>query len=91
MYRRSTCNAWENLRIFFFGKEVPHIIVTHCFLHRHALASKILSSTLKEILFTSVMVANFVRAQALNHCIFKKFCQKMGVQHEDFLYHTEVR
>ena len=43
-------------------KEVPHIIVTHCFLHRHALASKTLSSTLKEILSTFVKVVNFVRA-----------------------------
>ena len=60
-------------------KEVPHIIVTHCFLHRHALASKALSSTLKETLFTFVKVVNFVRARASNHCtsIFKKLCQEM--------------
>ena len=30
-------------------KEAPYIIVTHCFLHRPALASKTLSSTLQEI------------------------------------------
>ena len=54
-------------------QEAPHIIVTHCFLHRHAVASKTLSSTLKEILYT-VKVVNFVRARALNHRIFKMLC-----------------
>ena len=44
------------------NKEVPHIIETHCFLDRHALASKTLSSALKEILSTSVKVVNFFRA-----------------------------
>jgi len=39
-------------------KEVPHLIMTHCFLHRHALASKTLSSTLQEMLSTSVKVVN---------------------------------
>ena len=71
-------------------KDVPHIIVTHCLLHQHALASKTLSSTLKEILSTSVKVVDFVRALALNHHIFKRLCQKMGAQHKVLLYHTEV-
>ena len=39
-------------------KEAPQIIVTHCFLHRHALASKTLPSNLQEILSTSVKVVN---------------------------------
>ena len=74
-------------------KEAPQIIVTHCFLHRHALASKTLPlpSNLQEILSTSVKVVNFIRARALNHRIFKKLCQEMGAQHEVLLYHTEVR
>ena len=55
-------------------KEVPHIVVTHCFMHQHALASKTLSSTSREISITSVNIVNFVRARALNHRIFKKFC-----------------
>ena len=53
-------------------KEVSHNIVTHCFLHRHGLASKTLSPTLKEILSTSMKVVNFVRARPLNHRIFTK-------------------
>ena len=73
-------------------KEAPQIIVTHCFLHRLALlASKTLSSTLREILSTSVKVVNFIRARALNRRLFKKLCLEMGAQHEVLLYHTEVR
>ena len=71
-------------------KEVSYIIVTHCFLHRHALASKTLSSTLKEISSTSVKFVNFVRARALNHFIFKKHYHEMCEQHEVLFYHTEV-
>ena len=72
-------------------KKVPHIIVTHCCLHRLALVSKTLSSTLKEILSASVKVVNFVKARALNHCMSKKLRQEMDAQHEVFLFHTEVR
>ena len=64
--------------------------MTHCFLHRYALASKNLSSTLQEMLSTSVKVINFIRTPALNHRIFKKLCQEMGGQHEVLLYHTQV-
>ena len=72
-------------------KEAPHIIVTDRFLHRHALASKTLSSTLQEILSTSVKVVKFIRVRALNYRIFKKLCRETGAQDEVLLYHTEVR
>ena len=63
-------------------KEAPHIIVTHCLLHRHALASKTLSTTLKEILSTSVKVVNFVRTRALNHhTVYSKSFVKKWVRH----------
>ena len=83
MCRRSACNAWENLTFAtLVKKEVSHIIVTHCFLRRHALASKIQSLPLKEIFSTSVKVVNFIRTRALNRRIFTKLCQEMGTQHE---------
>ncbi|XP_042208670.1 protein ZBED8-like [Homarus americanus] len=72
-------------------KEAPQVIVTHCFLHRHALASKILPAILKEVLSTGVKVVNFIRARAVNHRVFKRFCQEMGAEYEVLLYHTEVR
>jgi hypothetical protein len=35
-------------------KEAPHFVTTHCFLHRHALATKTLPTTLKEVLSTAI-------------------------------------
>jgi hypothetical protein len=72
-------------------KEIPNIIITHCFLHRHALASKTLPTDLKEIMTTAVKVVNFIRSRALHHRLFKVLCQEMGAEHEVLLYYTEVR
>jgi len=53
-------------------KAIPYyIIITHCFLHRHALASKTLPTNLKEVMTTAVKVVNFFRARALHHRLFK--------------------
>ena len=38
-------------------KKAPQVIVTHCFLHQHALASKTLPALLKEVLATSVKMS----------------------------------
>ena len=72
-------------------KEAPQISVHHCFLHKHALAAKTLPIYLSSILSTSVKVVNFIRARALNHRIFKSFCEAVGAEHQVLLYHTEVR
>ena len=52
-------------------KRSPHIISTHCALHRHALASKILPEYLKAVLKHVIECVNFIRARALNHRLFK--------------------
>jgi hypothetical protein len=72
-------------------KEAPHVIVTHCFLHRCAPATKTLPPTLKEVLPTAIKVINFIRSRSLNHCISKTCCQEMGAEFEVLLYHVEVR
>ncbi|XP_068206252.1 protein FAM200C-like [Palaemon carinicauda] len=71
-------------------KGAPQVIVTHRFLHRHALASKILPPILKEIFSTGVKVVNFIWARTVNHCVFKRFCYEMGSQYKVLLYHAEV-
>ena len=71
-------------------KEAPQVNVTHCFLHRYALASKTLPENLRQVLSDSVKIVNLIRVHALNHRIFKKLCQEMGAKHEVLLYHTEV-
>ncbi|KAL0879709.1 hypothetical protein ABMA27_003424 [Loxostege sticticalis] len=72
-------------------KEIPHVIITHCVLHRHALASRTMPTFLKEVMSTCVKIINFIRARALNHRLFKRLCQEMGSEHEVLLYYTEVR
>lgn len=71
--------------------EVPHLVVTHCFLHRHALATKSLPASLKEVLSVCVKVVNFIKGRAVNNRIFKVLCQELGADHEVLLYHSEVR
>ena len=72
-------------------KEVPHVTVTHCVLHRHALAAKTLPQQLKNVLSIVVSAVNFIRGQALNHRLFKVFCDEIGAEHNVLLYHTAVR
>ena len=72
-------------------KEIPDLQVPHCFLHRHALASKTLPPNLKKVLDTCVKIINWIRGRALNHRIFKSFCEDLGCEHSVLLFHTEVR
>ena len=72
-------------------EEVPHITVTHCMLHRHALVAKSLPEKLKKVLSIAVSVVNYIRGNALNHRLFKAFCNEVGAKHSILLYHTEVR
>lgn len=68
-----------------------HVIVTHCVLHRHALASKTLPRTLHNVMDIIVKVVNFIRGRALNHRVFKAFCEEVGSEHQVLLFHTNVR
>ena len=72
-------------------QKAPHVITTHCFLHRHALAAKTLPENLKIVLQKVVEAVNFIRSRALNHRLFKAFCDEMGSEHSILLLHTEVR
>ena len=72
-------------------KEVPHITVTHCMLHCHALAAKLLPEKLKNVLSIAVRAVNYIRENTLNHRLFKAFCNEVGAKHSILLYHTKVR
>ena len=68
-------------------KEAPHIILAHCFLYRHALASK--TSDKFERSF-DLRCKNCQLYQILcfyNKRLFKCFCQELGARHEVLLYH----
>ena len=67
---------------FFFAllrQDIPHLKGTHCFLHRHALASKTLPLKLKNFL------------DALSHHLFKSLRQDHSKQHLVLFFPTEVR
>uniref|UniRef100_UPI00358F611A protein FAM200C-like n=1 Tax=Myxine glutinosa TaxID=7769 RepID=UPI00358F611A len=49
----------------------PDVIVTHCVLHRHALATKTLPKELGDVMAIVVTAVNFIRARALNHRLFQ--------------------
>ena len=72
-------------------KEAPSVTLTHCMLHRHALAAKCLPLTLKEILSYCVKMVNFIKNRSINHSLFKALCRELGSDHEVFLCHLEVR
>ena len=60
------------------------------FLRRHALTTKTLPTSLKEVLSIVIKTVNFIISRALNHRLFKTLCQEMNAEHEVLLYHTEV-
>lgn len=71
-------------------QKAPHVI-THCVLHRLALAAKTLPQNLKIVLQKVVEAVNIILARALNHSLFEAFCDEMGFEHSILLLHTHVR
>ncbi|XP_076047372.1 protein FAM200C-like [Oratosquilla oratoria] len=61
--------------------KAPHVLTTHCVLHRQALASKTLPKKLKEVMGVVVQTVNYIRGRALNHRLFQIFCDEIGPEH----------
>ena len=61
-------------------------------LHRHALVSKTLPSSLADVLKIVVETVNYVKGRPLNRRIFMRLCeQQMDSEFKILLYHSEVR
>ena len=69
----------------------PHIAFTHCMLHKHALVSKMLPSSLVDVLKIGVGTVTFVRGRVLNYRIFMQLCEEMDSKFKVLLYHIKVR
>lgn len=69
----------------------PHVIFTHCIIHREALACKTLNPELKHVLDTAVKMVNHIKSRPLNSRLFSTLCNVMGSEHQGLLLHTEVR
>ena len=63
---------------------------THCMIHRESLASKKMPECLDSVLKQAVQIVNLIKAR-LNARLFSLLCQEMGAEHEQLLFHTEVR
>ncbi|KAF2345097.1 hypothetical protein FHG87_024147 [Trinorchestia longiramus] len=63
--------------------DAPHIIVTHCILHRHALATKTFPPKLAEVLKIAVA--------CVRHSIFSELCKEMGSEFEVLMYQFNIR
>ncbi len=59
--------------------------------HRESLASKKMPECLKTVLNQAVQIINFIKARPLNARLFSLLCQELGAEHEQILFHTEVR
>ncbi|KAI6649594.1 hypothetical protein LOD99_6760 [Oopsacas minuta] len=62
----------------------------HCMIHRYPLASKTLPSDLKLVLDDVVTMVNFIKSSALNTHVFRLLCQELYIDHQNFLFYTEV-
>ena len=63
----------------------------HCFIHRFALCTKVLSAELMSCLNKIVKIVNFIKTSALNSRIFARLCEDVSSAHKCLLFHTEVR
>ena len=68
----------------------PHITVTHCLLHRHALATKTFTPKLTEVLKIVVEYVNYVRNNAMKQSVFKELCNEISSVFEVLLYYFNV-
>ncbi len=64
---------------------------THCMIHCESLASKKMPGCLETVLKQAVPNINSSKARPLNAHLFSLLCQELGAEHEQLLFHTDVR
>ncbi|KAG6934017.1 zinc finger BED-type containing 5 [Chelydra serpentina] len=69
----------------------PHVKFIHCIIHRQAIAAKKMEPEVHKVLQDVIDVVNFIKARPLNSRIFTILCNEIRSDHENLLYHTEVR
>ncbi|KAK7134480.1 hypothetical protein R3I93_017791 [Phoxinus phoxinus] len=65
------------------------IIFLHCIIHQEVLCKSVLQ--LDHVVKVVVKLINFIRARGLNHRQFIQFLSETDADHQDLLYHSNVR
>ncbi|XP_051788407.1 general transcription factor II-I repeat domain-containing protein 2B-like [Erpetoichthys calabaricus] len=65
------------------------VIFLHCLIHQEALCKSVLQ--LDYVVKPVVKLVNFIRARGLQHRQFIKFLEEIDADHQDMLYHSNVR
>ena len=86
----SMCGARAGLKAKVL-KVAPHILWTHCMIHREALAVRNMDSELENVLNAAVKIVNFIKTHPTRARLFSILCAEMGAEHDGLLFHTEVR
>ena len=63
----------------------------HCFIHRFALAAKLLPPDIKTSLNLVAKMVHYIKTSAINSRLFKVICEDIGSEYTPLLFHTEVR
>ena len=64
---------------------------THCVIHRETLASKTLPAAMKKKPAIIIRIVNFIKSSAVNSRLFSQLCKHIDSNHENLLFHTNVR
>lgn len=75
----------------FVREQGADVLSVHCMIHRYALASKALPSSLSVVLAGVVETVNYIKGSALNERLFAELCRDMDSGTDALLYHSEVR
>lgn len=87
---RSMAGCYNGLQALV-KKKAPNAVWTHCIIHREALASKIISPSLNEVLLSVIEIVNFIKTRPIKSRCFKKMCEDMGAEHTSLLYYCNSR
>ena len=69
----------------------PSVTLTHCMIHRQALASRTLPSDLQAILDNAIKIVNYIKSMPVNSRLFKELCKDLDSEHQVLLFYTKVR
>ncbi|XP_033231991.1 protein FAM200B-like [Belonocnema kinseyi] len=73
----------------YFKEIAPNSSWYHCIIHKYALAVKSVPALLKEVMDDSVKVVNLIKSSSLNSRLLSVFCEELGAEFSQLLYHTE--